>query len=280
MNKLTQADISLMKKLNGNVSHYDFHADEVPMVQVAPDKLRLGKIPGNPAFTAQFDTQLLIKYFTVAGGAYTLVAAAAIAATLKTQLPAFVFGNSDFAGGFKKSQGQFPLAGGWAYDVPFVYGRDYATTVFGVLDATAKAQLQIGDLVIPFWATTAGPVDTVGFVIIRCAQVAYGTLLESLTSDLFWLNNIRYILTDTSAQGLTQYNNNIFIQDQSLFGKFKSDNVSPNSFKQPEQFQSGIVDIPINKGIDKNVMLGSYLNYDSVTQQWSIFVKQVDKLAA
>jgi len=62
-----------------------------------------------------------------------------------------------------------------------------------------------------------------------------------------------------------------------LYGN--SDFVSPTSFKMPEQFQPGIIDVPIKKGIDKQVALASYVNYDAISVQWSLFVEYVEKLA-
>lgn len=268
MKGLTKND----RELIGSMNKSAFAADQ--------NSLQLGSAAGNEPFTAQFDVNVLLKYFTVAGGVYTGVAAAAIAAALKTKLAAFIFGQSDYSAGFKKSIQQFPVTGGWAYETPFTYGRDVATTSFGALDATAKATLEIGDVVIPFTATTAGPVQTVCLVIMRSPQVGYAKLVDSLSSDRFWLNNVRYVLTDTSAAGLTQYDNEVKVQKQSLFGLFNENSVSPTAFKEPTQFQAGIVDMLIKQGIDKNVVFGSYINYDSITQKFSMFVQNFDRLQA
>jgi hypothetical protein len=276
-NTMTRDEQILLRQIRNRANSFEANnADQPAAVNKAAG---MGNVAGNPGFVAQFDVQFIIKYFTVAAGVYTGVLAAAIAAALKTQLPAFLFGNTDFAGGFAKLQSQFILTGGWAYDTPFVYGKDYAATVFGALDATAKAALRVGDLVIPVWATTAGPVNTVGFTIVRCTQVAYGTLLDALNSDMFTINTVRYIMSDTTAVGLAQYNNNINMFNQSLFGKFKSDFVSPNSFKVPEQMQTGIIDIPLVLDVNKQVALGTFINYDIVNVQWSIFANVVNKLS-
>lgn len=267
MKGLTKNDQALMAKLNAGVDA----ADSNP--------LTLDAAAGNKPFTAQFDVTVLVKYFTESGGTYTGVAASAIAATLKTKLAAFLFGQSDYAAGFKKSIQQFPVTV-WAYGQPFTYGRDVAACAFGALDATVLAQLEIGDIVIPYTATTAGPVDTLALVILRSPQVGYAKLVDSLSSDRFWINNVRYVLTDTTAAGLTQYDNEVKVQKQSLFGLFNENSVSPTAFKEPTQFQAGIVDMLINQGIDKNTMMGSYINYDSVTQKFTIFVQNFDRLKA
>jgi hypothetical protein len=267
----------LIHALAQRANSFESHADAPAAVN--PAATRLGAVAGNPGFAAQFDVQFLLKYFSVAAGAYTSLTAAALLAaqpTLANKLPVFLFGNSDFAGGFTKLKSLFTLTN-WTYGAPFIYGKDYPFTKFGALDATAKAVLSDGDLVIPF-EYEAGATDYVAFAIVRCSQVGYGTLLDALNSDMFTLNTLRYIMSDTSAVGLAQYNNNINIMKQSLFGKFDSDFVSPNSFKLPEQQQSGIIDIPLIKGVDKQIALATYINYDAVSVQWSLFVRSVNKL--
>jgi len=155
--KLSRAESDLMNALENGVSSFDF-ADEAPSTPQRSDSLRLAKIPGNPAFRAQFDISITVKYFTENGSdVYTSRTASYMlsnASTLCTQLPVFLFGNSDFASGFKKAQGQFPLTL-WGYNAPIIYGKDYASASFGVWDSTVTAQLQTGDLVLPFTATVS-----------------------------------------------------------------------------------------------------------------------------
>ncbi len=268
--KRTANDRQAIDRLYGNVDHADGNTG------------RLTPQVGNPGFIAQFDIVVIPKYFTVAGGAYTSVTAAAVFAaqpTLGTQLPVFLFGNSDKAGGFKKMRSQFVLSG-WAYDTPFIYGADSgAGTIFGVLDATGRAQLQVGDLVIPVTAVLGG-VNYVAFSIIRCAQTGYGSLLDATNSDAFQMNMVRYIVTDATAPSLAQYQNQLQPFNLSIFGKFSSDQTSPNSFKIPEQQQQNIVDIPLVLDVDKQTSIGTYMNYDLPTQmQLSFFVTQVVKVA-
>lgn len=279
---ISNRDAQLLAKLGGSVSHYD-HADEQVAVAMPSDKLKIGKLPGNPSFKANTDIVMRVYYFEVAAGVYTELTAAQLLAqhvALATQLSAFVFGHSDFASGFKKAKGQFALSGGWNYGVPFIYGTETnPSSQFAAFDNTVKAKLQLGDMVQQFYATDSGD-SVVALVVIRSSSVGYGTLLNALSSDRFWINQIRYILTDTSATGLEQYNNDIELQKQSLFGKFNSDTANPDAFKVPEQFQQGIVDIPIKDGVDKSVLWGLYINYNSVYQKWSTFIANADKVQA
>lgn len=279
MTRLRNNEVELLEMLDKNVSAFDYNADDI----IAPgmpqqNKLSLGATKNNPNFTAQFDLLIRILYFTESGGSYTSIAPAALNAALQNTLPVFLFGNSDFAGGFKNAQGNFPLSG-WSYtnNHPFIFGRDSAECSFGALDATATANLQVGDLVIPVTASPSGT-DTLALIVVRCPQVAYGKLLDAINSDVFWINNIRYIISDSTQYA--QFDNSIKILTQSLFGLAKQNDVSPNAYKVPEQFQNGIIDIPVQKGIDKNQLFGMYVNYTAVSLQWSVFVRQVDKLAA
>lgn len=261
----------LIDLLTDNVDH----ADGPVQSQMAT----LGQGIGNPAFVAQFDITLLPQFYTVAGGTYTQITAAALLAaqpTLATKVPAFIFGNSDFAAGFATLRQRFPLAV-WAYDAPFIYQNGYQGTIFGVLDATIKAQLQAGDLVIPIYAVLGG-VNYLAITIVRCGQVGYGTLLAANNSDMFKTNLIRYNVPDTSATSLAQYANKLFTYRQSLFGKAENDSWSPNSFKVPEQMQSNIIDVPAKAQIDKEAALGTYINYAVTSVELNIFVSSVVKV--
>jgi hypothetical protein len=235
---------------------------------------------GNPAFAAQFDIYLQLKYFTVvtATGVYTSIAATALAAGAKVSLPLFVFGNSDFAGGYKKLKETFALSGGWVYGTPFIFNKDATYPLPSAWDATVTSTLQTGDMIIPFTNALPGAGTTsLAIAIIRCNQVAYGTLLDALSSDRFVINMIRYILDD--ATKTAQFTNNLNIFTQSLFGKFDSDFVSPNSYKKPEQFQNGLIDVPLKWGVDKQKALATLCNYDNIGTTWSIFVWKVNKLS-
>lgn len=259
----------LIALLNDNVDHAD----------AMDPKSTLGQGIGNPNFVAQFDVSLIPQFYTVAAGTYTQITAAALLAaqpTLATKLPAFVFGNSDFASGFATLKQRFPLAV-WTYDAPFIYGSGYQGTQFGVLDATIKAQLQFGDLVIPIYAVLGGT-NYLAITIVRCGQVGYGTLLSANNSDMFKTNLVRYNVPDTTATSLAQYQNKIFTYRQSLFGKAENDSWSPNSFKVPEQMQSNIIDIPAKATIDKEASLSTYINYNVSSVEWNVFVSLVGKV--
>lgn len=235
----------------------------------------------NPEFDAQFNINLSLFYFTVAANVYTQITAAALLAaqpTLATKLPIFFLGQADYQAGFLKAQSQFPLAV-WAYDPPFIYGNNgynSASTRLGAIDATARALLNFGDLVQPFFANLAA-VNYIAFSVVSCTDVGYGTLLAATNSDRFMINMLRYIQNDTSVTGLNQFAQKVIWFRQSLFGQFNSDSGGPNAFKMPENLQTGIIDIPIIKPVTKESMIATYLLYTSTALQWSLFVQTVKK---
>ena len=279
--QLTNAEAQLMQALETHADAYDSYFDDsadAPIItKQGASGVKLTHAKGNPTFAAQFDITATIKYFTLNGGAYTNVLPANINAGLKTALPVFLFGWNDFKSGYAKLQQQFAVNANWTYGIPFVYGARTPSEL--ALDVNVTALLSKGDVCIPFTSALPGAGTTsLALVIIHCTQVAYGTLLESLVSDKFVMNMIRYVVPDETAPSLAQFGNNIGIFKQSLFGKFNSDYVSPNSFKKPEQMQKNLIDVPLKKGINKEISIATMLNYDCTTFSWSTFVWTVHKL--
>jgi|WetSurMetagenome_2_1015567.scaffolds.fasta_scaffold02016_11 hypothetical protein len=280
---MTDSEMQLLQKLNSNVdsfeSYFEDEADR-PVITTSQTKTSVGKSKGNPSYSAQFDVSVFKKYFTVvtATGVYTAVAASAINAGLKNSLPVFLFGQSDFKAGYANLKKIYPVNSNWVAGKPFIYGAG-TSEVTPAMDVTVLAQLIQGDMVFPFTSALPGAGTTsLALVIVRCTQVAYGTLLESLSSDRFVLNMVRYVIPDVTL--IAQYSNQIGIFRQSLFGRGTTDYLSPNSSKKPEQQQSGIIDIPLKKGFDKESALGMYTNYDAIELSWSIFVWSVKKMTA
>ena len=102
-------------------------------------------------------------------------------------------------------------------------------------------------------------------------------MLNSLSSDVFSINKVRYQF-DPTAISLTQFNNPIQLINQSLFGAAKTDNVDPTAYKQPQQYQAGIIDIGISQSFYKAVGWAIYTNYDCVNYSLSFFVNKTTRL--
>lgn len=232
---------------------------------------------GSDFFVDQFSVNVFAVYFTVAAGVYTNIAAAALNATLKTKLATFIFGSADFGAGFSKGRSMLNGINIWLYGLPFVYGgQGNPSTVFGALDATALAFLQLGDLVQPFTAIVAGPVNTVGLMVTRLNNGYYGNLLKALDSDVFTINKVRYQLT--LATDTAQFSNTIQLINQSWFGAAKTDNIDATTNKTPTQFQAGIIDVPVRQTFYKAIGWATYFNYDCQGVTFSFFVDNTQKI--
>lgn len=292
---MTQAEKDLMNMLRSDADAFDSafessfasDANEAPLVSPSIDNAvgKLGRGGSQPVYSAQFDMSVLIKYFdvTVADGTHAAILAAALPAAVQTQIPAVFFGSSDFASGFTFGKQKLPLSG-WSYLRSYIYGEGEPAVIGDggavtyAYPAAVSNVCQNGDMVIELFYDSGGATDNKALIIHRCQQVAYGTLLGATNSDRFVINKLRYTIPDTTK--VAQYANQIRLLRQSLFGRNVEDFVSPQSFKKPDQFQNGVVDIPLKKGIDKETLLSTYVNYDVVQFDWSIFVWKTKKLTA
>lgn len=113
---------------------------------------------------------------------------------------------------------------------------------------------------------------------ITCNQVNYPTFLSSMGKDLFRLSNIRYTLNDPTQ--LVQFAELLEFRTKSLFGKGGQNPISVSSFKDPNQFQNGIIDIPVNVDIDKETALVISMAPIVVSVTLSVFVSKFNKLDA
>jgi len=117
---------------------------------------------------------------------------------------------------------------------------------------------------------------------ITCNQVPYPTFLDATGNDVFRISNIRYILTNPADT--IQYTQLFSFKTKTLFGKDAGNAVSVNAYKKPEQFQAGVIDIPVNADIDKetyillNMATGASAYPFSV--QISVFVEKFARIDA
>jgi len=299
---MTYGEEQLQKMLNRDADSFEdfFEDDSVnrPLISkratggvsrrlpMGAGRTRIKSVPGNPTFSAQFDMNTSLRFFSqdvATGLAWLAVTPADLLIaepTMATRLSAFYFGFSDFNAGYANAVSQFPL-NVWQYAGVGIRGKDQnPENIFGSnWDALVGTQMAQGDVILHYVAVSGGGVLIYhAYVILRCTQVAYGTLLNAMASDRFVINNIRYILTDVTAPGLLQYANNIALLTLSLYGKANKDFVSPNSFKQPKDFQNGIIDLPLKRGMDKEQTLATYVNYNIADYQWSVFVWSTHKI--
>ncbi len=286
------AQALLLRKMRGRVSAFDHVngngsaiVEEVANIPIVSDRklVTVGQGLYNPAFKAQIQINVLKLYFTkaTAGAVYTVKLPANLDATLKVSLPVFLFSNSDFSSGFTKLKGQFPIAN-WVYRAPFIYNKvtQPGTDAFAVgaaFDANVKAQLKDGDLVMPFTAVTAvvGEEHNLALIIVRTSDVPYGNLLDATNSNTFVMNMIRYTVL---AGQETQFANAILASDLTMFGKFSSDPINPESYKSANQEQNNIIEIDIEFNINKQKGLATLTNFDVVDFRWNLFISSANKV--
>jgi hypothetical protein len=231
----------------------------------------LKNITGNPVFKHQFNLNFKTYYIKVATPA-TLISAAALASTSKVDQPLIIFGNSDFAGGYVKSRSFVNKNDSvWVPNLFGILGRDLIKTS---LPSGFQNLANIGDMV--FYAIDSTGVDA-RLIIISCPQVAYGTLLDALSSDMFMLNMIRYVVDDTQTSQLRQQ---LQIVKQSIFGLTENNSIDPQTYITGGTYNKNIADIPLEIGIDKNKSIATYVNYDVVDFGFTITVMATKKLTA
>lgn len=221
----------------------------------------LQNVVGNPTFKAQFDIN--VKKFVTDQNYQTNNVEQNLPSAYKIGLPFALFGQSDKNGGYANFRKLMSDIGDWVfegYEIKNWFGT--SSIPFG----------QTGDMIFKF-KTQNNQYFTI--LVVSCKQVAYGTLLASTSSDTFEMNSFRYSVDPTKT---SQFENQVKMVTQSLFGKIQNDDVSPISFKRPEQNQDGIVDIPLKRKIYKEQMFMSYMDYQCSDLNWSIFVDVIQKL--
>lgn len=271
----------LLRKLRQNANHANGDGaavlEEVATIPVVSDRklVTVGQGLYNPPFKAQIQVNILKYYFSYTGGVFTPVLPAAVPAPLQLALPVFIFSNSDYSSGFSKLRGQYPLSG-WSYAAPFIFGATPwpGTALSGIFDANVTNLLRGGDLVLPFTGSSGGT-NYVALAIVRTSDVPYGTLLDATNSNTFNINLLRYNVT--AGQEL-QFANAILCADETMFGKFTSDPVNPESYKNPEQDQDNIIDIDIKFDVNKQRGLSTLVNYNVESMRWNLFISNATKI--
>jgi hypothetical protein len=252
---------------------------------------QINQIVGNPAFKAEISLQVFVRYYSQA--AVGTPVAAVPAAGQQGNLPIYFFGNIDYASNYAKARQLVPGAAGWIYGdmgiLPYGDGRvaydplPHAAASVKYISGTVFFNLaQPGDLIflIPMTGFVAGAAGTThtAEIQVRCPNVPYTTLLNAISSDLFSLNMIRYVVP---AAAVAQLANQITLIKTSLFGKTSVDTLDPQTFITPGTFQPQIADIPITLPINKNIIVATTMTYTAtvpIVFTWTLTVQSVSKL--
>jgi hypothetical protein len=104
-----------------------------------------------------------------------------------------------------------------------------------------------------YWLTaTPATRDTLN---VSCNEIQYPSFISATATDVFRLSKIRYSINDTSTAGLAQFTNAIKVVKRNMFGRYEQQNLSVQSQKNPNQFQTGIIDLDYTIDIDKETTL-------------------------
>ncbi len=264
LNELQQLD---------SLDNYFNDVDEMPLTSKNVG-VTLRRGDGQPAYKAQIDIIIKPIFILVASGTTSIIEPSELPSGLKVALPAFMFGQADYSGGFPNAIAKLPALGLWSLQNVFIYG------VYGssVVQTTLNPLLKRGDLVIEYQYNAGGGNIYLGYIIVSSDNVAYGTLLAATNSDRFVIDTVRYSVNNDLYT--PQLKNQLVFIFQTLFGKASDDKISPTSFINPRNTIKYIADIPFTKGIDKNISIGTYVNYDVPEIVFSIFIKDFKKIEA
>lgn len=122
------------------------------------------------------------------------------------------------------------------------------------LNAVLRGEYNGQPEAVVFWylnPTTLGQ----DYIRVTCPQVPYPQLLEAAYTDNFKASKLRYTLTDPTQ--VQQYNQPFNIYRTSMFGRQTSDSLDVATYRKPNDFQQGIVDLEGSLNIDKEIAIVS-----------------------
>lgn len=90
---------------------------------------------------------------------------------------------------------------------------------------------------------------------VQCPQVPYPQLLEAAYTDNFKASKLRYTLSD--ATQVSQYTQPFAIYRTTMFGRQTNDTLDVATYRKPNDFQQGIVDLEGSINIDKEIAIVS-----------------------
>lgn len=111
--------------------------------------------------------------------------------------------------------------------------------------------------------------------ITSSSASSYPSFLSATVSDVFTCAGVR--LSVPTTQAADHFANDVVLKSETIFGNEKSQRISPNAFINPDQNQSGIVDMAIRFGIDKNTVIKTQMIRAEYTATYSFFVMEANR---
>lgn len=120
-------------------------------------------------------------------------------------------------------------------------------------------------------------VDTDTIEITTKAAAAYPSLLAATSSDVFDISKLRLSISPSTED--SQFDTDLSVVSKTIFGKEDKNPLNIASYKKPDQFQTGIVDIVLdNVGIDKEAcFVGEMIPVAGLTVTHSFSVSRINK---
>lgn len=106
--------------------------------------------------------------------------------------------------------------------------------------------------------TFADSVPNTDTIEVTCTTAPYPAFLEALITDRFRLNKMRLTLSDPAQ--VAQYANQLSFVTRSMFGLGTSNDLVPDNFRSPQQYQAGIVDVDVDASFDKQTGIVTTIN--------------------
>jgi hypothetical protein len=230
----------------------------------------IDQVPGNEVIS---EIEIKVEIIYIDGAGLEIVPAA-LPVELQTLIPVYLFGLTDWQGGYLNGHRVLPSFQPWNFN-PFNKGiNNYNGFVHPNAAILVTHGFNSGDLVYDLFANVpAGFFNAI--VMIRCNNVSYGTLIQSLVSDLISINRLKYF---APVNNINQFINPLKFCYQTLFGAVATDTIDPRLFQLGTDFQNNISDIPVKFKIDKNLLLCYYQNFDCQITEFIFYVNKVEAL--
>jgi hypothetical protein len=217
---------------------------------------KYGNPKGNPVSNPISQGSLSANIAQGAAASFTITAKR-ITSRINEVLEAPIFGVIDRYSGFKK-----------------VLNLPAGVTVKQIDYGIDKGALFAEKLVIVY---TDGTFDD--SIEITCQQNPYPILLEATRTDILRAQGVRLSLSDATA--VSQFSEQFNVVKRSMTGRAVNDSLTPDQYKQPTQFQTGIVDLPVSLTIDKETTITQgMIPQANFAISFSFFAAQFDKYNA
>lgn len=240
---------------------------EEPLKNIKQGLGSMANAKGNPLTKTEITLNIRIQYFDMIAGVF--LAPGALPGG-QSMLPVYVFGLTDFHGGFIRNRNTTPIIAPWGWNA-------IAQPTIGIWNYNFwnvggwTGLIEDGDWVeIVFLNLPV--INIIGVVTIHCENVAYGTFLNNFSSDVIYLNGIRMIVP---AANPNQLDNPINFIYQTQFGKTFIDTIDPRMYTKPGDFQGNRVDIPMKMPVDKNFSFNYYQNFDCQDISIILFIEKI-----